>query len=114
MKTKTDAADDDDGARFPFARPRGEGAGEEGGGHRPAETHRPASPEAEVALLRALKEALSDLPHGEESALDRVRRVAPELVDDDHLLIFLRGEGFDVEVDCLSVRARCVMLLHSL
>ena len=31
-----------------------------------------------------------------------VQRVAPALVDDAHFLIFLRGEGFDVEVIRLS------------
>lgn len=64
-----------------------------------ATAQRPTSPAAETALLRALKEALSKLPHGDKSELVHVQRVAPDLVGDDHLLIFLRGEEFDVEVN---------------
>jgi hypothetical protein len=55
----------------------------------------------EVASLRELKEKLSDLPDVEKSALVHVQRVAPALVDDEHLLIFLRVDGFDVAVSCL-------------
>ena len=54
--------------------------------------------EAEAASLRAVKEALSNLPRGINSELVHVQRMAPELVDDDHLVIFLRGANFDVEV----------------
>ena len=102
-----DATDaEEDGACFPFARPQGDS---EEKAH-----HRPASPEAEITLLRALKEALSNLPHRKKSELVHVQRVAPGLVDDDHLLIFLRGEGFDVEVGCVFICVRCVILLHYL
>lgn len=50
----------------------------------------------ERASLRALKEALADVPHEQASALFHVRRVAPELCDDEHMMKFLRLEDFDV------------------
>ena len=63
------------------------------------------SPAVETASLRELKDELSNMPHDEKSALVHVQRVAPNLVDDDHLLVFLRGEDFDVNVSCLLMVA---------
>jgi len=51
----------------------------------------------EAASVSVLKEKLADIPHDEKSALVHVQRVAPALVNDNHLLIFLRHKGFDVD-----------------
>ena len=51
-----------------------------------------------AASIRALKGKLARVPHDESSAIIHVQQSAPSLVDDDHLLIFLRAEGFDVDV----------------
>ena len=97
-------------ASFPFAHPQKGGrknaatdASEEGVAAGAARQHF-ASPEKEAASLRELKEQLSDVPHEEKSALVHVQRVAPELVDDDHVLCFLRGERFDVRVSLARPR----------
>ena len=49
-------------------------------------------------LLNVVKEKLSNIPHDEKSALVHVQRIRPELVDDEHILQFLRVENFDVDV----------------
>ena len=65
-------------------------------------THQTISPEVKAAVaaasLRALKEKLACVPRDKHSSFVRVRQSAPALVDDDHLLIFLRAEGYDVDV----------------
>lgn len=63
--------------------------------------------EIETAALRALKEELSNIPHDEKSALVHVQRIQPDLVDDDHLVSFLRVEKFDVDVSVFD--DECVM-----
>lgn len=68
----------------------------------------------EAASVSVLKEKLADIPHDEKSALVHVQRVAPALVNDNHLLIFLRHKGFDVDVSCLfggSVCSFCIFHL---
>ena len=77
---------------------------------------RPTLPaaEAEAASIRALKEALSNLPHDKKSALVHVQRVAPALVDDAHFLIFLREVGFYVKVSRLLVHVLCDVVGSSL
>ena len=75
----------DEGACLPFARLRG------------ARNETPL-PAAAIRLLPALKAALIDLPRDKKSELAHVQSVAPSLVNDEHLLLFLRGEDFDVEV----------------
>ena len=52
----------------------------------------------EVASLRVLKEKLSNLPNDKKSELVKVQQLAPTLVDNHHLLLFLRAERFDVNV----------------
>ena len=96
--------DDQHGAYFPFAAHPNED-------HNGKTPPRPTSPETEAAFLPVLKEALSDLPHDKKSELVHVQQVAPDLVNDDHLLIFLRWGDFNVEVNS-SVRhaARCAFL----
>ena len=49
-------------------------------------------------LLNVVKEKLSNIPHDEKFALVHVQRIRPELVDDEHILQFLRVENFDVDV----------------
>ena len=95
--------DDQHGAYFPFAALPNED-------HNGKTTPRPTSPETEAAFLPVLKEALSNLPNDKNSELVHVQQVAPDLVDDDHLLIFLRWGDFNVEVNS-SVRhaARCIV-----
>ena len=48
--------------------------------------------------LHAVKEKLSIIPHEEKSALVHVQRIRPELVDDEHIMQFLRVENFNVDV----------------
>ena len=64
----------------------------------------------EAASLRALKKKLEGTSHDEKSALAYVQRVAPALVDDDHLLIFLRHRGFDVDVSVARSTVLCMCL----
>lgn len=66
-----------------------------------------ASP-SPVESLRALKAVLSDLPHEDLAALAHVQRLRPELVDDGHLLRFLRAEGFDPRVSVFA----CILLFR--
>lgn len=58
----------------------------------------PARSEVEAAALRALKEEVACIPHENKSALVHAQRMSPDLVDDDHLLSFLRFENLDVDV----------------
>ena len=58
--------------------------------------------------LHAVKEKLSNIPHDEKSALVHVQRISPEMVNDEHIMRFLRVENFDVDVSyylCIIGRA---------
>ena len=48
--------------------------------------------------IHAVKVHLSNIPHEEKSAIVHVQHVRPELVNDKHILQFLRVEKFDINV----------------
>lgn len=48
--------------------------------------------------IHTVKIHLSNIPHDEKSAFVHVQRVCPELVNDKHILQFLRVENFDTNV----------------
>ena len=54
--------------------------------------------DTESKALHSLKLALSNIPHEEKSALVHAQRTESGLVNDDHLLSFLRVEDFDINV----------------
>ena len=96
---------EDNSASFPFAHPQDESTNKEAVSSststKSEEAKHLLSPDAEAAYLRVLKDELSNMPHDEKSALVHVQRVASNLVDDNHLLIFLRREDYDAHVSCL-------------
>lgn len=56
------------------------------------------SSETQLYALRELRERLCDIPHDEKSAFTYVERTQPHLVNDEHLLGFLRVEEFNIDV----------------
>ncbi|KAL9178260.1 hypothetical protein ACHAXT_001804 [Thalassiosira profunda] len=79
-----------DGAFLPFGAPAP-------GTPAPSPRDEP-SPAVEGDALRALKEALANVPHEEKASLVHAQRLAPGLVDDEHLRGFLWAENFDVDL----------------
>ena len=63
----------------------------------------PTSSEEREKLLLKLKCRLSDTPHEHKSAYAHAQRANSKLVDDDHLMLFLEYNNFDVEVRILRV-----------
>ncbi len=60
--------------------------------------------ELTAVSLHLLKASLSSKPHEEKSVFAHVQRIRPDLVNDDHMLKFLRVDDFDVDVSlCCSV-----------
>ena len=56
------------------------------------------STEEEQAALQQLKEKLDGTPLESKSSLVYAQQVNVDLVNDDHLLLFLYAEGFNVDV----------------
>ena len=54
--------------------------------------------DSETAALCQLKAELAIIPDHEKSELVHAQRVAPDLVDDEHLSKFLHAENFNCEV----------------
>jgi hypothetical protein len=63
--------------------------------------------------IHAVKGHLSNIPHEEKSAIVHVQHVRPELVNDKHILQFLRVEKFDINVS-YGVCIRPVCLQNSI
>jgi len=66
------------------------------------------STEEEETALQHLKEKLDATPLEPKSSLVYAKQVNADLVNDDHLLLFLYAEGFNVDVslycNCLPVK----------
>jgi len=72
--------------------------GEKGGTKSQQDKHIvPTSSEERKLLLNQLKCRLSDTPHELKAAYAHAQRVNSKIVDDDHLLLFLEYDNFDVE-----------------
>lgn len=56
------------------------------------------SSDVQSSALREFKDRLCNVPHGKKSALVHVQRIRPDLVDNEHILRFLRVEDFNVGV----------------
>lgn len=104
----------DTGTSFPFAQPQHQPDGDNSNFAHASPSplsiaspptaqpdHRPPSAETEAVALRELKRELANVSHDEKSSLVHAQRVAPELIDDRHLLRFVRAEDYDVNVRCL-------------
>ena len=70
------------------------------------------STEEESIALQQLKEKLDATPLESKSSLVYAQQVNVDLVNDDHLLLFLYAEGFNVDVSryccsCLPVKILC-------
>ena len=70
--------------------------------------NRRKSTEEEQAALQQLKEKLDATPLESKSSLVYAKQVNADLVNDDHLLLFLYAEGFNVDVslycNCMPVQ----------
>ena len=72
-----------------------------GGGHNSSISRsidKPSSVHTETAALCQLKAELAIIPDHLKSELVHAQRVAPDLVDDEHLSKFLHAENFNCEV----------------
>lgn len=69
-----------------------------------------------AAALHQLKDALSNKPHEDKSALAHVQQVKPELVNDEHMLKFLEVEDLNIDVSSflslLACTVTCKLYLH--
>lgn len=88
--------------------------GEKGGTKSQQDKHIvPTSSEERKLLLNQLKCRLSDTPHELKAAYAHAQRVNSKIVDDDHLLLFLEYDNFDVEVRILPRLVTCrLRLVH--
>lgn len=70
--------------------------------------NRRKSTEEEETALQQLKEKLDATPLESKSSLVYAKQVNADLVNDDHLLLFLYAEGFNVDVslycNCMPVQ----------
>ena len=72
------------------------------------------STEEEEAALQQLKEKLDATPLESKSSLVYAKQVNADLVNDDHLLLFLYAESFNVDVsvycNCMPVQILCTFI----